>query len=651
MRVRGILLPMLTLGVTAVAGAERSQESPPVFGAGVELVRLDAIVLDRDGKPVTDLQAADFEVEEDGRKQEVTSFEPVVVSPRPTAPVVGPPRVAVARVRTPAEGRSVFVFFDDVHVQASNSERVRHALRQFLASEVREGDWITVMAPDQGIWWTARNGWEYRQIGRVIDRLNGQFVLNPVREKMSDFEAMCIVEGGQMCLLEKVAGLGGQQSSDFRPDGGVAGGSGGGGGASGGGGGTGGGGGGAGSGDALKGVGMSNPEFEAEVIYAAARHRIRLTLASLRQALESLVPLRGHKSLVLVSEGFLLISQMPGYPETIDVARRANVAIHFLDPRGLESGYSAEQVTAPGSGWATKRLLEAAGADDLAAATGGRTFANNDPLAGLRRVTAESEAYYLIGYQPAVTKVGERKVKVRVRREGLSVRARSRYYVPTEAELRAAAKESGNQAADFDPPAREAMRALDARTGAHAFKVACEAVRASDGSRIRDSFETKAERAPGLPVTLSRQWKLPAGVWQARLLVEDASTHRIGTAIHTFEVPEPKAFRISTPILAAALETGFPGSKEAAAEARPLVRARGSALLPVSRVRGRAGTGGPSAARGGRMGAAARRRRRARGDAERHSADCGRSPGAHPRRVARRPRPRGVCARAEDRGG
>lgn len=40
-----------------------SQE-PPVFKAGVELVRLDVIVLDHDGHPVTGLTAEDFTVEE-----------------------------------------------------------------------------------------------------------------------------------------------------------------------------------------------------------------------------------------------------------------------------------------------------------------------------------------------------------------------------------------------------------------------------------------------------------------------------------------------------------------------------------------------------------------------------------------------------------
>jgi hypothetical protein len=71
---------------------------------------------------------------------------------------------------------------------------------------------------------------------------------------------------------------------------------------------------------------------------------------------------------------------------------------------------------------------------------------------------------------------------------------------------------------------------------------------------VRDEFEGSPEVTPGVPVILARQWRLPAGVWQVRLLVEDTATKRIGTVLHTFEVPDPKAFRLSTPILTAEIE-------------------------------------------------------------------------------------------------
>jgi hypothetical protein len=331
-------------------------------------------------------------------------------------------------------------------------------------------------------------------------------------------------------------------------------------------------------------VGQGNLELLAEEVYARAHHGIEITFGGLRQALESLVPLRGHKSLLLISEGFMLIPGMPGYGDMIDVARRANVAVHFLDPRGLESGYGEERP--PGLGWGTERLLNSAGADDLAGATGGRTIVSNDPGEGLRRIAAESEAYYLLGYQPEGAKAGERKVKVRVKRDGLAVRARSRYYVAPapKAEARPPKKdETGRTPEEADAlrsladttdlPLRVAtlffgddgrgevttMYAVEVDDAVTApvkrrFVTVVEARPRDGGKPVRDEYEQEVVVAPGVPTVLSRQWQMPPGVWQLRFLVRETSSGHIGTAIHTCEVPPPAGFRLSTPIVTAALE-------------------------------------------------------------------------------------------------
>ena len=147
---------------------------PPVFGAGVDLVRLDVVVLDKDDRPVTGLSREDFVVEEEGRRQTVESFEPVIVrGGRPATPDE-PPRLTGARLRAPSEGRCLLIFIDDIHVSPPTMERVRASLRRFLETDVREGDWVTVVAPEQQLWWTARNAWEYTQLAGVVGRLTGQ---------------------------------------------------------------------------------------------------------------------------------------------------------------------------------------------------------------------------------------------------------------------------------------------------------------------------------------------------------------------------------------------------------------------------------------------------------------------------------------------
>jgi VWFA-related protein len=595
----------LALGPSALTAEEQAVPTqPPVFSAGVEVVRLDVIVLDREGRPVPGLAAADFTVEEDGREQSISSFEAirVVATGKPSAE--GPPRVAASRARAPEDGRCVFLFYDDVHVSPPVAERVRASLRRFLDEEVREGDWITLMAPDKQVWWTARTGWEYRQLVKVVDGLKGLLVRDPFRDGISDWEAVCMEEyrDRAQCGLGPSGGAApaAARRETFQP---VV---------------PGGGATGSRIGDAALAGQLVNDE-----IAGAAKRRIAVTLDGLRQALDSLVPLRGHKSVVLVSEAFVLLPRMTGYGELIDAARRANVAIHFLDPRGLESGFAAEFQDAPPTFFGTRRELDAAGTGDLADATGGHSIAGNDPVAGLRRVAAESEAYYLLGYSPDAPRPGERKVRVKVAREGLTVRARARYYVEREEEAARAAsrRRKADEQTGFDASAVAAMRSVSDATdlplraatlffdanargevatlvatevapgpGRRRIRVAAEARRAEGGTPVREQFEETVDAPPDVPVVLARQWRLPAGVWQVRVLVQDVKSGNVGTAVYTFEVPDPKAFRLSTPLLTNAIE-------EEAGGARPRLTL-GRAFPPEGRLYCQFGVHGAAGGRG-----------------------------------------------------
>ena len=103
--------------VTAAAGLTQtpaSQQRPPVFRSGVDVVQIDVSVLDKDRKPVRSLTAADFEVKEDGKLQDV-----VVVSEQSFPDEAAPPpvwtRAAAPDVATTdADGKRVFMLLFDV---------------------------------------------------------------------------------------------------------------------------------------------------------------------------------------------------------------------------------------------------------------------------------------------------------------------------------------------------------------------------------------------------------------------------------------------------------------------------------------------------------------------------------------------------------
>lgn len=69
------------------------QTSQQVFRGGVNLVPVDVRVLDREGRPVTDLKEADFQIFENGLRQQIRHFSTMALTPEP-------PRAGQALLRT-----------------------------------------------------------------------------------------------------------------------------------------------------------------------------------------------------------------------------------------------------------------------------------------------------------------------------------------------------------------------------------------------------------------------------------------------------------------------------------------------------------------------------------------------------------------------
>jgi VWFA-related protein len=495
--------------VTATRGAP---QAPPTFPARVELVRLDVVVVDGDGQPVTGLTASDFEVEENGRPRAIESFESIVVKSPPAAPEAPrPPRVSVPRVFAPQESRCLLIFFDDVHVTTAAAEWVRQNLASFLERQVKDGDWVMIATPETGLMWMARTPWEHRQLPAAVQHLQGQLVRDPFQDHVSDWQAMRAVEFDARTLGE--------------------------------------------------GFPSPNNGFRAEETYAVAQRRIRRTLDGLGQALDSLSGFRGRKSLLLFSEGFIRAPAVPLYERVIELARRANATVEWIDPRGLESGRPNAEVRELPKAQESQALVrdrELAGARFIALSTGGREFFTNDPTAALMRVLEESSAYYLLGYPPVEGGKGERKVKVHVRREGLEVHARSRYFVgPPQAKaapvppqvkaLRAVADAT-------DVPLRVSTALGETGTGGavatkttvqidpvagvsreRRLSLLIEARRLEGGEPVHDGADV-ALPATSEPSLIVRELHLRPGRWQARVVVRDEATGSLGSVLHSFEV-------------------------------------------------------------------------------------------------------------------
>ena len=99
-------------GQTAI-GAPRAMARPrqpevaqgPNLRVAVTTVQVDAVVTDRDGRPVTDLRAEDFEILQDGRRQTISTFGYVSAAGdgTPAATVAGRPATPATTPTTPAK--------------------------------------------------------------------------------------------------------------------------------------------------------------------------------------------------------------------------------------------------------------------------------------------------------------------------------------------------------------------------------------------------------------------------------------------------------------------------------------------------------------------------------------------------------------------
>lgn len=160
---------LITLLVGASAGGS-SAAAPSGQAAGqireevtVALKLLQAYVTTKDGKPVTDLNAADFEVTDNGQKVNVTHFENHIVGGdeiAPAAPLAGP-----------RLNRKFFFLFDFAFTDPRSARKAREAALNFMDTSVRPGDEIGVLSysPMRGLTIHEYLSTDHARIRNIVD--------------------------------------------------------------------------------------------------------------------------------------------------------------------------------------------------------------------------------------------------------------------------------------------------------------------------------------------------------------------------------------------------------------------------------------------------------------------------------------------------
>ncbi|HET8645676.1 MAG TPA: VWA domain-containing protein, partial [Vicinamibacteria bacterium] len=306
--------------------------SPPAdslqFPAQVEQVNVDVVVTDKKGAVINDLTAADFTVLEDGRPQQIVQFDSVTVPAAPSAMPPPRPRVSVNTAPELQTGRTFVVVFDDIHLTPFQANRAKSAVLQFLETGVREGDRVTLVATGGGAWWSTRMEAGREVLVNMVKRLEGRHIPDRSPERMTDYEAMRIHVYHDTQVEERV-------SRRFEQYGVVPGATG---------------------RNSDRGFDGVDPYVRGRAadVYFQSVSRNRITLQVLDRVLKSLESVRGRKSMILVSEGFIYDPNLDDFKKVVQSSRRTNMAIYFLDTRGLEGlPFFTAPNTAPPSTTAT----------------------------------------------------------------------------------------------------------------------------------------------------------------------------------------------------------------------------------------------------------------------------------------------------------
>ncbi|MGH9257369.1 MAG: VWA domain-containing protein [Vicinamibacterales bacterium] len=383
----------------------------PTFRAGVNFVRVDAMVHDGKGQPVTDLSQADFEVLEDGKPQTIEQFRLVRVdgNPRPGDP---PPRELRNRIDEELEisrddVRLFVFFFDDYHVRLGNSLAVKEPLVRFVQTQLRPNDVVGIMyplTPLDGISFTRNMASVVSAIERFEGRKFDYRPRNLFEEQYARAPSEAVEQIRNQVVMTALRGL------------------------------------------ATRLGGLR--EGRKAIIYVSEGLTVMLP-PQLRTADASLGPLGqnpGARNPMIGEnnpreETAAWFAQSDLYSQLRDVftaANRNNAAIYTLDPRGLAVfEFGIDEAVGPNQDRRALQMTQDT-LRSIADETDGRAIVNRNDLGpGLAQIVRDSSYYYLMGYNSTLAPSDGKfhQITVRVRRRGVDVRSRKGYWALTAEDI------------------------------------------------------------------------------------------------------------------------------------------------------------------------------------------------------------------------
>lgn len=393
-----------------------ADDKDDVVKINTNLVQVDAVVTTKDGKPVTNLTADDFEIFEDGKRQAISSFAFISNVPRTATPA--PATTADTKKKTPSpvvpfapvkpnESRRTMAFVvDDLGLSAESMHHVKRQLRKFIAEELQPNDLVAIIRTSGEMGALQQFTNDRRILNRAVDQLRWN---------------ICSRVG--IHVFQSVGPTGNPESPSL-----------------------------------FCGFGST-----------------KASLNSLGFIVEAMGYLPGRKSMVLLSDDTTAQTQEPVFNETTaraaignvedqlsdtspdlidyrsalekiaEKAIRSSVVIYSVDTQGLQytgptaadniTGRDPRLIQSVISARSYLQFKRREGGDLLARQTGGFQIRNNNNFE-FDRILEDQSGYYLIGYRPTDETFNRsfHHIKAKVKRSGMSLRTRFGFFGLTEEE-------------------------------------------------------------------------------------------------------------------------------------------------------------------------------------------------------------------------
>ena len=401
--------------VLAVAGRYASaQQDPqrPVFRSGTSLVRVDAYP-SKDGKILEGLTADDFEVLEDGVLQKIESFQFVEYARH----------TPVEQRRDPNSQRDAFnlaadpsyrvfvIYLDNLHVDFKGSHAVRVPLVTFLQRVIGANDLVGMLTTQHGInelmlgqrteliEEQLTKYWDWGQGARVLEDEEDLFITACYPKGAGDLvhrRRLDAVFSGLEGLMTALEGIREERKNILLVS----------------------------DGWVLPGPGGRPRDARPVAPRIGVTDAGKLTTGRERRG--EIDP-RVCEDLM---QRLISIDFRGRMMDLLRLARQANVTFYAIKPSGLSAPIGAASLAREHERVDTLRSL----ADE----TDGLAIVNtNDLTGGAMRIGDDLSGSYILAYYPTNTKADGRirRITVRLKSTGESVRARREYRAPTEEEM------------------------------------------------------------------------------------------------------------------------------------------------------------------------------------------------------------------------